>query len=215
MASAPRTTRILRTPRWRAGMALLVLAIAACSSGDAATTTTTPPALSTPSTMAGSPVVELPTVATDDDDQGIGPPTPDELDPSAELPRLCIMLSLEEVSAAIGVDATFCQQGVFRQVTTAFVHDAAEENVMSLAAGPPSEFTDALAAADARPIDGLGDRAVWSDGRLHVLVADEDLSFKLFPAAGVADSDAESVIETIAVTTLERYQPPPPDDAAP
>ncbi len=189
---------------------LIVLVATGCSSSGEEGVTSPAPSI----TAAGSTLVALPTVATDDDDQGIGPPTPDEF-PPAEVPRVCLMVSLDEVTGATGVTAVSGEEGVFREVTTCFVKDEAGETLVSIAAGPASGFTDVASAPDARVVDGLGDGAVWTEGKLHVQIGAEVLAFKLFPAADVANAAAESVIEAIATGTLSRYAPPPPDDPTP
>ena len=208
--SPDRSTLAEVTPHVRGwAAALLVLAAAGCSSSDDSSVASTVAS----STVVGSTLVELPTAATDDDDQGIGPPTQDELPPPAG-PRVCPMVSLDEITAAIGVTAVADEEAAFGKVTTCFVQDDAGEKLVSFAAGPASGFADAASTSGARPVDGLGDDAVWADGKLHVLMGDEDLAFKLFPAAGVADDTAESVVEAIAAGTVSRYTPPP-DETTP
>jgi hypothetical protein len=98
---------------------------------------------------------------------------------------------------------------VFGGSVTCFVVDAESKNVVSVAAGPASDFEAAAAAAGAVPVVGLGDDAVWSGGALHVRVGAEDIVVTLFPASGVDDSRAQEVAEAIAAGVVARYQPPP------
>lgn len=199
------------TNRTRA-LALLVMVIAAagCSSGDEASVARPVPSI----TAAGSTLVALPSVTADDDDQGIGPPRPDELS-AADAPRLCLMVSVDEVAAATGAAAVLAEEGRFRNVTTCYVRDATGEKIVTVAAGPASGFTEAQSAPDALVVRGLGNGAVWTEGELHVLIGTEELTFRLFPSGGVPDADAQSVIEAITASTLGRYVAPPPDDSAP
>lgn len=193
--------------RSRAWAMVVVIAAAGCNSGDDASVPRTAPSI----TAAGSTLVALPSVTADDDDQGIGPPQPDELSP-ADTPRLCLMVSIDEVADATGAQAVLAEEGTFRDVTTCYVRDAAGEKILTVAAGPASGFIEAESAPDALVVGGLGDGAVWTEGELRVLIGTEELTFQLFSSAGVPHADAQSVIEAIATSTLGRYVPPPPDD---
>ncbi len=204
--------------RTSCGAALLAVAVAVvsgCSSDDSANTSL-PGETSSTSIVATTEVsatfVAPPDVGNDDPAKDNRPPQQDEIDTSTGYPRICVMVSLDEVSQATGATAVASQEGALGDTTTCFVDDADGEKIFSLAAAPSVRFDEAAAAADARPVGGLGDGAVWSDGRLHVLMGDEDLSFGLYPAAGVDDASAESVVEQIAAVALPRYEPPPVED---
>jgi hypothetical protein len=208
------------TTRSRLATVLLGLSVAAgCGSDGAADTTTVAPAttaaIATTATTAAAPDVSAartpPPDLEDDPAKDNRPPRPDEIDTSTGFPRVCLMLSLDVVSSATGASAVSSHEGASGGTTTCFVEDDAGENILAMGASPSARFTEAAAAADARPVDGLGDGAVWSDGRLHVAIGDEALSFRLYPAAGVDDASAEAVVEQIAADTLPRYQPPPDD----
>ena len=125
------------------------------------------------------------------------------------------MADLDRVNAAIGTSAVTSQEGVLRGVTTCVLTDGNDEKVAAVSVGPIERYATAQAAPDAVVVDSVGDGAVWTENVLYVLIGDESMTFKLYPAAGVADADAEAVVTTLAVDVLTRYQPPLPDDTTP
>ncbi len=182
--------------------------VGACSSGGEGTATGT--TARAPDFTGGSPFTLPPSGPVDDDDQGIGPPTPSELAgfDTLPLPRVCMMVSVDEVRAATGADATSASEASRGDTITCFVVDGQGENLVAVAAGPASSFDDAATAPDAAPVEGLGDAAVWSGGKLHIRIGTEEVAVKVFAATGVVDADMQAVASTIAADVLTRYQPP-------
>lgn len=196
----------------RACLALVAILAAGCGSGgdDEATSTPVPTSttLAITTTSPDATLVALPDVDEDDDADGIGPPKPGEIDTSSGQPRVCLMVDLEEVASRTGTAGLTSSEGVFRDTTTCFVDDATGADVLLVAAAPADTFDEAAAAADAAPVEGLGDAAVWSEGRLHVRIGDEDLAFALGEAAQVPTADTKAVVEQLAAITVTRYLPP-------
>ncbi len=200
--------------RWSLPIVILALSIVGCSDsgGETAESAEASPTTGTAARPVESIPVALPTVAVDDDDQGIGPPRSDELGPPG-MPRPCLMVSFDELEAVSGAVAVRSEEGFFQRVLTCFVLDAADEKLMSLALGPPEGFDEAAGAADAQPLDDVAglDGAVVSDGVLHVLHENEHVAVKLYPGAGVGDAASIEALQTLAAGALSRYIPPPPD----
>ncbi len=186
----------------------MVVFVGACSAGGDGTATGT--TARAPDSTVGSSFTLPPSGPVDDDDQGIGPPTPSELAgwDTLPLPRVCLMVSVEEVRAATGADATSSSEATRGDTITCFVVDGQGQNLVTVGAGPASAFDEAAATPDAVPVDGLGDDAVWSGGKLHIRIGTEDVAVKVFAATGVADADMQAVAAMIGADVLTRYQPP-------
>lgn len=125
------------------------------------------------------------------------------------------MAAVEEVLTAVGVEVVASQEGVLRGVTTCLLYDPAGEKVAGVSVGSRERFAEAQAAPDAVSVDGFGEGAVWTDNTLYVLMPEESMTFKLYPAAGVAEADIETVVTAMATDVLSRYDPPHPDETTP
>lgn len=176
---------------WTVAVTIVATFAAGCSD-DAAGPTTTAPA-----------VTRLASTTTTD-------PRTDR-----NFPRVCVMAAAEYVSAATGFEAVTSQEGVLRGIRTCLLFDDAGEKVAGVSVGPIERFAEAQAAPDAVPVDGFGDGAVWTENVLYVLMPEESMTFKLYPAAGVAEADIEAVVTAMATDVLSRYDPPRPDDTTP
>jgi hypothetical protein len=203
--------------------AVAAIALASCSSDDggdadqATDTATTLDAVddTTPDVAPTTTFAVLPTrVTADDDEQGIGPPRPEEFGP-AGMPTACLMASTEEIGEITGVTPVGGAEIEFRGVTTCWFRDAAEEKLVGIGitaadarVPPAAAFAELEAAPGATHVDGFGIDALWADSSLHVLHADALLSFEILPAVGVPDDQLQAVTEELATVALPRYAPP-------
>lgn len=178
---------------WTVAVAVSAILAVGCSDDDAGSASTT----------AAPAVTRLASTTTTD-------PRTDR-----NFPRVCVMAAVEDLVAGFGIEAVSGQEGVLRGIRTCLLMDSAGEKVVGVSVGPIERFAEAQAAPDATPVDGFGEGAVWTDNTLYVLMPEESMTFKLYPAAGVAEADTQSVIAAIAADVLSRYDPPRPDDTTP
>jgi hypothetical protein len=100
-------------------------------------------------------------------------------------------------------------------VTICRFTDADDERLVTVriitAEGKPSPvdtFATVSATADAEPVEGFGDEAVWAEQALHVVVGDELVTFTVFPKA-VAGADAiRAATMELATLVMPRFTPP-------
>ena len=148
------------------------------------------------------------------DNQAIGPPSPDELDPPP-MPRACFLLTSDEVADIIGVTpAAFGEAGRGGVLICRFT-DADDERLATVRIitvdgkpSPADTFEAVSAAADAEPVEGFGDDAVWAEGALHVVAGDELVTFTVFPKALTGADAIRSATMELATLVMPRFTPP-------
>jgi hypothetical protein len=195
------------------GASVIVAVIAGgCSDGDDESSDPTAAVTVAPTAPEDAPIGAV--TPTTVDNQAIGPPSPDELDPPP-MPRACFLLTSDEVADIIGVaPAAFGEAGRGGVVVCRFT-DAADQRLATVriitAEGKPSPaetFDQLEAAADAEPVDGFGDEALWAEDALHVVVGDELVTFTVFPAAVSGAEAIRAATMEMATLVMPRFTPP-------
>lgn len=193
------------------------LVVACSGSDDAATSTIAPDATG----VVGSPPVStappgvVPT--TIEDDQSIGPPDQDELNPPP-LPRVCSLASTDEVGTVIGAEPmTSNESKLGGKLLCNFVDENNERmasiRILTAEYDPPpaTEFAALAGSEGAEHVEGFGDDAVWAEDALQVSIGSEMVTFTIFPQETLENGEAiRSATLALAELAMPRYALHPP-----